>query len=38
MQLRVPLKADLGGSCGIIVAGLAVGRTRVSLVTAKLVR
>jgi len=38
MQLRVPLKADLGGSCGTIVAGLAVGRARVSLATAKLVR
>jgi hypothetical protein len=38
MQLLVPLKADLGGSCGTIVAGLVVGRTRVSLATARLVR
>jgi hypothetical protein len=36
--LRVPLKADLGGACGTIVAGLAATRTRVLLTTARLVR
>ena len=37
-ELRVPLKADLGGTCGTIVAGLAAGRARVSLTSAHLVR
>jgi hypothetical protein len=37
-QLRAPLKADLGGPCGTIVAGLAAGRSRVSLTTARLIR
>jgi hypothetical protein len=38
MELRVPLKADLGGACGTVVAGLTANRTRVSLTTARLVR
>jgi hypothetical protein len=37
-ELRVPLKADLGGACGTIIAGLAVNRARVSLTSAKLIR
>ncbi len=37
-SLRVPLKADLGGDCGTIVADLVANRTRVSLTTANLVR
>jgi hypothetical protein len=36
--LRVPLKADLGGACGTIVAGLSPNRARVSLTSARLVR
>jgi hypothetical protein len=36
--LRVPLKADLGGACGTIVAPLAANRIRVSLISARLVR
>ncbi len=35
--LRVPLKADLGGGCGTIVAGLAAHRTRVALTAAHLI-
>jgi hypothetical protein len=37
-DLRVPLKADLGGDCGTIAAGLAANGARVSLTSAHLVR
>jgi hypothetical protein len=33
-ELRVPLKTDLGGDCGTIVAGLAAHRLRLTLTTA----
>jgi hypothetical protein len=37
-ELRVPLKADLGGGCGTIVAGLAAHRAQLSLTTVRLLR
>jgi hypothetical protein len=37
-DLRMPLKADLGGDCGTIVAGLAAHRSSVSLTDARLIR
>jgi hypothetical protein len=38
LALRVPLKADLGGACGTLVAGVAAHRTRISLTTVHLLR